>query len=169
MEILGLFSKTHVSFAFSGSPEQAAGRLSSLIAPNILKTWRREAVVGKSMPHRVVLYRYRPFVRNSFIPRFVGRFSVDSGCTVLTGAFSLHPIVRWFTVAWLSFVLAPLAGIVTDPVTGPRFTGRGTEALTLVAMALFGMGLVRFGRWCARTDSAYITGIIRSAAQQQAA
>ena len=151
MEILGLFAKTAASFEFSGSPEQAAQRLSSLIAPSIFKSWTREAVIGKATPDRVVLYRHRPFIRNSFIPRFVGRFSIENGRTVLSGAFSMHPFVRLFVVAWFSFLLVACLGSLAVLVTGAAVAERAMAALVPGAMALFGVALVRFGRWWARS------------------
>ena len=165
MEILGLFAKTPASFEFEGSPEQAAQRLSSLIAPSIFKSWTREAVIGKATPDRVVLYRHRPFVRNSFIPRFVGRFSVENGRSVLSGSFSLHPWVRWFMVAWFSFLLVASFGLLAALFTGVAVAERVIAVLVPGAMALFGVALARFGRWWARTDPAYISNVVSMAQQ----
>lgn len=168
MEIIGLFSRTPETFEFSGSPEQAARRLSSLIRSSVFKTWRTEAVIGRATPDRVVLYRHRPFVRNSFIPRFVGRFVVENGRTLLSGSFSIHPLVRWFMVVWFSFLLIASLGFLST-LAGAH--GGTTPLIILVplGMMLFGAALVRFSRWWARTDIAYIGAVVRRAARMEAA
>jgi hypothetical protein len=168
-EIVGLFTRTPARFEFPGSPDQAADRLSSLISPSIFKSWSKQSVIGKATPNRVVLYRHRPYVRNSFIPRFVGQFSIENGRTVLSGAFSLHPFTRWFMIFWLSFVSLRLLGLLTSFLTGAPLRERATAIVMTSGMALFGIALVRFGRWCARSDPAYIRAVIRAAANSESA
>ena len=169
VQIVGLFARTHARFEFAGSPEQAAVRLSSLIAPSVFRTWLKQSVVGKATPSKVVLYWHRPFVRNSFTPRFVGHFSIENGVTVLSGSFSLHPVVRWFMVAWLSLVFVPLVSSLVSDLAGIASLEGATGVPITTVMALSGIALVRFGRWCARADPAYISAVIRDAARPKVA
>jgi hypothetical protein len=98
-------------------------------------------------------------VRNSFKPFFVGRFESRDGVTLLTGQFAMSLFTKIFMTFWLGMValfgVGFLVGSLSATASYPRQIVIG-PFLMLVA----GFGLVALGKWFARNDVAWLTGVI---------
>ncbi len=144
-----------------GSVSDAVRRLEGAVSRSALRTLFRESLVGSVSPSSVVVRRYRPWRSgNSFGPTFVGRFVQEPDAVRLEGAFTLHPLMRWVMTLWFSFVGLFLAVGVVRIIAHPIM---GDELLFVAAalgLGLWGVGLLRFGRWVGRKDVPYIeTGL----------
>jgi hypothetical protein len=101
-------------------------------------------------------------VQNGFKPFFVGRFEVRNDVTVLTGHFGMSVSAKIFTTIWLAIVAVVAAGSLA---TG--FSSRNSTSVWLPIAPLFmlvaGLGFVRLGKWFARNDAAWLSGVINQA------
>ena len=117
------------------------------------------AAVGKVSQDGVRLQRVTPMVRNSFKPFFVGRFESRDGVTLLTGRFGMSLFTKIFMTFWLAMValfgVGFLVGSLSATASYPRQIVIG-PFLMLIA----GLGLVALGKWFARNDVAWLTGVI---------
>lgn len=97
--LLVLFHSTEpYEFRTRMSCDQAVASLRSEISRPVLASLTHEETIGTVTKQKVVLQRRIPFVQNSFKPYFIGRFSSESGETVLRGVFTMH----WATKAFMS-------------------------------------------------------------------
>jgi hypothetical protein len=125
-----------------------------------------QSLVGSVGDTQVTVWRYRPFVRNSFFPVFYGRFVERTGGATLAGRFAMHRVTKIFMSIWLTavfcFAVMAILGMLTAAETS------NSEPLLLfvpVTMLVLGLVLVHTGSWFARGDIAYITREIRKALQ----
>src|SRR5262249_51775573 len=101
------------AFPAPGSPQQAADLLARATPRTSLHSPFQNGVVGAVRVERVSLRYHRAGIRNSFAPFFRGQFSIESGQTVLRGAFGLHPIAKAFMTVWFGIVgCSGLGGLV---------------------------------------------------------
>jgi len=167
-----IFGSHPASYPAIGSPADAAERLSMHVQQSVFRTMFTEAIVGKVTVDKVVLSRYRPWIRNSFNPVFRGRFVFLDGRTMLTGVFGLHKFVKIFMSVWFGFllvfsVLAITMGIKESLRQGISIWVGILSGHTMCAVAtvlgLLGCGLVWFGRRISRSDIEYISNSIQEA------
>ncbi|MFQ5848505.1 MAG: hypothetical protein ACE5IQ_12650 [Candidatus Methylomirabilales bacterium] len=159
-----VFGSRPVSFESPFSVNEAVRRLAASVSRSVFRTVFREAVIGKVAASRVMLYRYRPFLRNSFLPVFVGSFQFRNGVTKLDGRFSMHGSVKVFMACWfgMSLLLLLVAGI--SWISNPAQTDGEVSAVTVgLGMVLFGIALVFLGERFGRPDVEYISAVIRQA------
>ena len=70
-----LYAREKVRLPTSYSPTEAVRRLAANVErPTFWMWFTRAMALGTVSCERVVLYRYRPWVHNSFVPVFTGRF-----------------------------------------------------------------------------------------------
>jgi len=122
-----------------------------------------QQAVGTVSELEVVLARRIPFVRNSFAPYFVGSFKeTGQGHVVLEGRFTMHWLVKVFLTFWFGFCL-----LWTTLAIYATWTSATAVMwwFPLAGVAMFGIGLVlvQLGKWLARDDTAWLSGIIREA------
>jgi hypothetical protein len=167
--VLGaLYAKEEARFPTVYSPTLAAQRLVAHVKRWVFQTLFKEAVIGKVSRERVVLYRYRPMIHNSFAQFFTGHFEVITGQTVLVGHFSLHWWVRAFMTFWFSVLAISLVGEVTVSLIRGDDLAKAIPVIAVtVGLACFGLLLVRSGQWFARGDREYISNVIRTALGQE--
>jgi hypothetical protein len=158
-----LYPSRPASFAAPGTVDQAVQRLRGAVKRIALQTPFREALVGKVTPSRVVLSRHQPWKRNSFSPTFVGRFVQQPDGIRLEGAFTLHPLVKWFMRLWFSFLLLFLFAVLGRIVTQPRMGEELLLVVIILAMIGFGAGMVRMGRGMGQGDIPYIESAVAEA------
>jgi hypothetical protein len=151
-----IYPSQPVTIEAPGSVGEAVRRLQGPVKRSIWRTPFRESLVGPVSPSRVVVRRYRPWLRNDFGPVFVGHFVQGPDAVRLEGEFTLHPLARWLMTLWFSFVglflTVGLVRIVARPTMGDELL---FMTITL-GMGLWGVGLLRFGRWMGRKDIPYI-------------
>lgn len=158
-----LFESEAASFRSPHSPHEAATRLASAVRRTAFHTLYREAVVGKSTVDRVRLFRYRPFVSNSFAPYFTGSFQLKHGGTVLEGHFSMHWLTKAFMALWFGALLLGLLYSAVYVFSNPADAhNMGGPIATMVIMLLFGIVLLVTGKWFARQDRDAIAQAIRT-------
>jgi hypothetical protein len=166
-----IYGETPASFEAIGSPDEAARRLAAATPRSALGSLFTESVVGAVSVDRVVLRRHRPSVSNSFAPYLRGRFTVEDGRTVLRGAFGLHAFVKLFLGVWFGFasLAAVMAAVGAQQPGGAPLSGieawlaRAFFAAVPLAFGGIGFLFVRFGKWIARGDAAYIRRHVEAA------
>lgn len=118
-------------------------------------------VIGKVSESSLRLRR-RIRYGNSFQTFLTATMRPEFGGTVISGECAMHPLVRIFNAVW--FGIVALFGGTLFLVTGWNAlygsTGPSREALwgMLVPLVLltFGIGLVRLGRYLARSDPQFL-------------
>lgn len=159
-----IFGSQTGRFATPFSREEAARRLAASVKRTVLHTLFRQAVVGKVSVERVYLYRYRPFIQNSFAPVFLGSFQVRDGVTLLEGYFSMHWYTKAFLILWYGLLaFFPIVAAIDMARSGLSGKELVREALFVIVLVLFPIGLTMFGKWYARDDPRYISEVIRKA------
>jgi multisubunit Na+/H+ antiporter MnhG subunit len=154
-----LFESTPAEFRSAYGIEESVERLQAATKRSAFSAIGEAAAVGKVSPDGVRLQRVTPMVRNSFKPFFVGRFESRDGVTLLTGQFGMSLFTKIFMTFWLGmvalfgvgFLVASLSATASYPrqiVIGPFL------------MLIAGLGLVALGKWFARNDVAWLTGVI---------
>ena len=106
----------------------------------------------------------RRYYRNSFAPFFFGRFVASAGGTFIEGNFRMHLFVRVFMMFWFSFlaVFAVMALVLPSGGQPEAPWGKAPLLLGAVAMAAFGVGLVKFGGWLGHGEERAIVDFLKS-------
>ena len=161
-----LYESTPAEFRSAYSVAESVERLRAATKRSTFAAIGEAAAVGKVSQDGVRLQRVTPMVRNSFKPFFVGRFESRDGATLLTGRFGMSLFTKIFMTFWLGMVALFGVGFLvgslnaTAPYPRPIVIG---PFLMLVA----GFGLVALGKWFARNDVAWLTGVIGRALDVQ--
>jgi hypothetical protein len=154
-----LYESTPAEFRSAYSIAESVERLRAATKRSSFAAIGEAAAVGKVSQDGVRLQRVTPMVRNSFKPYFVGRFESRDGVTLLTGQFGMSLFTRIFMTFWLGMValfgVGFLVGSLSATASYPRQMVIG-PFLMLIA----GLGLVGLGKWFARNDVAWLTGVI---------
>ena len=154
-----LYESTPAEFRSAYSVAESVERLCAATKRSTFAAIGEAAAVGKVSPDGVRLQRVPPMVRNSFKPFFVGRFESRDGVTLLTGRFGMSLFTKIFMTLWLAMValfgVGFLVGSLSATARYPRPVVMG-PFLMLIA----GLGLVALGKWFARNDVAWLTGVI---------
>jgi hypothetical protein len=154
-----LYESTPAKFRSAYSVAESVERLQAATKRSAFSAIGEAAAVGKVSQDGVRLQRVTPMVRNSFKPFFVGRFESRDGATLLIGRFGMSLFTKIFMTFWLGmvalFAVGFLAGSLNATVSYPRQIVMG-PFLMLIA----GLGLVALGKWFARNDVAWLSGVI---------
>jgi len=154
-----LYESTPAEFRSAYSVAESVERLRAATKRSAFAAIGEAAAVGKVSQDGVRLQRVTPMVRNSFKPFFVGRFESRDGVTLLTGRFGMSLFTKIFMTFWLAMValfgVGFLVGSLSATASYPRQIVIG-PFLMLIA----GLGLVALGKWFARNDVAWLTGVI---------
>jgi hypothetical protein len=168
--IKDLYGKYRIDYKSRYPISESVKRLKAVVRSGWNPFPLREGVCGKVSEDRVRLYRVIPFVNNSFIPIFTGSFKRADGSVVLSGSFSMHPFVKIFMTVWFTGVIS---GSVLMAIQVFRGVGTGkafavTPALLIpMVMVLFGILLVKVGKWFSRNDIAYISRVVDDALNEK--
>lgn len=152
---------TPIEFQSAFGLAESVDRLKAATRRSIFQAMARQAAVGRVSAQRVVLQRVIPMFGNSFKPLFVGRFIEREGRVFLVGQFRISRLVRVFMTLWFGV----LTLMVLFSATGVPLSShdRWFGLLAGIGMATGGMAVVTFGRWLARNDPAWISGVIEGA------
>ena len=153
-----LYGSTPAEFESDYQLEESVERLAAVVQP---RTWfgpAMEAVVGQLRTDDVSLARVIPSIRNSFKPFFIGRFREVEGSVVLRGHFTLHVAVKLL----LTYMLLLCFFMMT--VSMFLDSAGWLLRLTMFITPLPGLtAFVGFCKWLARSDTQWISQVIRFA------
>src|ERR1700722_576908 len=154
-----LYESTPAEFRSAYSVAESVERLRAATKRSAFAAIGEAAAVGKVSQDGVRLQRVTPMVRNSFKPFFEGRFERRDGVTLLIGRFGMSLFTKILMTFWLAMValfgVGFLVGSLSATASYPRQIVIG-PFLMLIA----GLGLVALGKWFARNDVAWLTGVI---------
>src|SRR5207253_733828 len=92
-----LYGSMPVEFGSQFDLEESVRRLRSATSRFYFSAFLiKQAAVGRVTARHVSLQRAIPFVSNSFKPFFRGSFQQAGSRVLLTGRFTLHPLVKVF-------------------------------------------------------------------------
>lgn len=167
-----LSKKTEAQSESNYTKDESAERLKGMVRSGWNPFPMKPGVYGKVSEDRVRLYRVNPFVRNSFIPIFIGAFRYSEGKVVLVGTYSTHVFVRIFMGAWFTLVIMGM--VFTSLHIFQELTSKGTKIFDLQPMLLisyglfvFGVLVIKVGKWFSRNDISYISKVIRRALRDE--
>jgi hypothetical protein len=143
------------------SLEESLARLREVVRPTVFHALLTQEAVGRVKEDRIRIVRVIPFVSNSFIPEFAGRFDTVRGQVWLVGQFRMMLGIRVFMSVWLGLAAAMLLMTLVAAARGSLLVWWGP--LAIAGMFMGGVGLVAIGRWFARNDAAWLSGRISSA------
>jgi hypothetical protein len=156
-----LYETAPAEFRSSYSVVESVQRLSAATSRWGFSVGETRAV-GKVAPESVRLQRVIPMVRNGFKPFFVGRFETRDGGTVLAGHFGMSAFAKVFVTAWLT-----MAAVFAAVFLAAHFISKPPSSAWLpivpLVMLAGGIGLVSLGKWFARNDAAWLSGVISQA------
>lgn len=165
-----LYSKFNINYKSRYPISESVSRLKAVIRSGWNPFKFRAGVYGKVSEDRVRLYRVIPFVNNSFIPIFVGSFKRVDASVVLSGYFSMHLFVKIFMTVWFTGVISGSV-LMAIQVYREQESGKAfviTPALLIpIIMVLFGIFLVKLGKWFSRNDIAYISRVVEDALNEK--
>jgi hypothetical protein len=157
-----LYESTPAEFRGAYSIAESVERLRAATKRSAFWAIGEGAAVGKVSADIVRLQRVTPMIRNSFKPFFVGHFESRDGVTLLIGQFGMSMFTKVFMTFWLGmvalFAVGFLVGSLNSTASYPRQIVIG-PFLMLIA----GLGLVALGKWFARNDAAWLSGVIAQA------
>lgn len=153
-----LYGSAPAEFKSAFGLQETVERLRAATKRSAFSALAQSAAVGPVKETKVRLQRVIPMIGNSFKPFFFGRFEARPDGIYLTGRFTLLPLVKVFMTIWLG--ATALMGV------GAALTGRGNGlavALGGLGMTGFGIAFIAFGKWLARNDVQWLSGVIRTA------
>ncbi len=138
-----LFKKIEAQNESNYTMDESAARLKGMVRSGWNPFPMKPGVYGKVSEDRVRLYRVNLFMRNSFIPIFIGAFRYSEGKVVLVGTYSTHVFVKIFMSAWFTLVIIGM--VFTSLHIIQELTSKGTKIFDLNPMVLIPYGLFIFG------------------------
>lgn len=156
-----LYGSVAAEFRSAYGLDESVARLRAVARRSAFAVVSEPAAAGVVTASRVRLQRVIPMVGNSFKPFFYGRFEMRDGQVVLAGRFTMLRFVKAFMTFWFGFVVLFVLGTLPAALRG----GDRMWLLPLGGAALFaaGLGLTAIGRWLARNDVAWLSGVIANA------
>ena len=106
---------------------------------------------------------------NSFGPYFYGKLKPTMTGTEISGEFRIHPFVLAFMAFWFGGVIL-IGGIVAFTSLAQLVTGHYDHAKNAnplvgifvpLIMVIFGIALVKFGKWLGRSEEAKMTSLLQ--------
>lgn len=157
-----LYGSTAAEFNSSYGLEESVERLRAATGRPAFFPATREAAVGPVQGSSVRLKRSIPMISNPFKPFFYGRFEQRAGKVCLTGRFTMQPFVKMFISAWVGLALA--VGFMSVVANGDKSAEAiGADIGAAVGMAVVGLAFVWLGKWFARNDIVWLSGVISGA------
>jgi hypothetical protein len=142
-------------------PEEAAARLATATHRQLLPPLFRQCVVGRVSVSGVILYRHRPFFRNSVTPCFRGHFLARATGCVLKGHFVVHWSTKLFLLLWYGLLAYIAAGALGPFALSARDANElALFALVALGFAMFPVLLVIMGMALGKSDADYISRVI---------
>ncbi|MGB6310198.1 MAG: hypothetical protein WBF89_20635 [Steroidobacteraceae bacterium] len=157
-----LYDSTPAEFRSPYNLAESVERLSAASKRSAFSALAETTAVGKVSEKAVRLQRVIPMVRNSFKPFFIGRFELRGDGVVLIGKFTMVPLVKVFMSFWFG-----MCGLFAGEVLLSGFKPHAPKAVFFLLqpflMIAAGIALVAAGKWFARNDAAWLSGVIATA------
>jgi hypothetical protein len=160
----GLWAVSVVELVSPLSREECEARLRAATdRDGLLSCFGSRQVVGRVSGGSVRL-RKRIGYRNSFQTFLIGSLKGRDGATIFRGRAGMHPFVTGFMAVWFS-LLVLIGGAAFAAAVGGLIAGQGQPLGAIIPplMLVFGVGLVCFGRWLARSEEAYLIAFVADA------
>jgi hypothetical protein len=154
-----LYESTPAEFRSAYSLPESVDRLLAATKRSAFSALDETRAVGKVSSESVRLQRVIPMIQNSFKPFFVGSFQVRDGVTVLSGRFGMSIFVKVFMTFWLGMVALFAVGFLLANFSS-RSSNPAWAAMGPLVMLAAGVALIAAGKWFARNDVAWLSGII---------
>ena len=160
-----LYGSTPAEFESDFSLQESVNRLRAATKRTIFSAIFQQAAVGRVTAQQVSLHRVIPLWHNSFKPFFRGSFHQNGNRIVLSGRFTMRWFTKAFLTVWFGFCLFAVAGFFLQTYRAPAPDWR--EPLFGIGFFMAAALLVRLGQWCARSDAAWLSQVIRTALSQK--
>jgi hypothetical protein len=122
-------------------------------------------VVGRVNGSSLRLHK-RIGYRNSFQIFLTATMQAEAGGTLISGGFAMHPFVRVFMLIWFGSVIL-IGGSIFVAIVRGVLSGTGSNRHNMwvglvvpPAMLVFGVVLLRVGRFLARNESRFLTDFL---------
>jgi hypothetical protein len=157
-----LFDSTPAEFRSAYGLAESVERLSAATKRSVFSALGETTAVGKVSEKAVRLQRVIPMVGNSFKPFFIGHFEVRSDVTVLSGKFTMLPLVKVFMSFWFGMIIL-ISGVMLLGASRPQ--GPKATLFVLQPLLMIGAGIIVVvaGKWFARNDTAWLSERISTA------
>jgi hypothetical protein len=155
-----LYESTPAEFRSAYGIPESVKRLSAATKRSVFAALGETAAVGKVSEKFVRLQRVIPMVGNAFKPFFTGRFEVREGVTVLAGRFGMLMWAKVFMTFWFGLTSLFAVGVLLGGLKGPQATLFIWQPFLMLGA---GVALVWVGKWFARNDVAWLSGVIETA------
>lgn len=157
-----LYDSTPAEFRSAYGLAESVERLRAATKRSVFAAFGETAAVGKVSEKFVRLQRVIPMVGNSFKPFFAGRFEVHDGVTVLAGRFGMLIWAKVFMSFWFGLMSLFAVGVLLGGLKP-----QGSQATFFIWQPFLmlggGVALVWVGKWFARNDVAWLSGVIGTA------
>ena len=163
-----LYESTPSEFRSAYGVAESVERLRAATKRSAFSAMGDTAAVGKVTVEIVRLQRVIPMIHNSFKPFFTGRFETRDGVTVLTGHFGMSNFTKIFMTFWLAMVALFAVSFMVTTFNSASSMPPAVVAGPLLMLAA-GVGFVALGKWFARNDAAWLSGVIGQALGQPVA
>ncbi len=161
-----LYGHTPARFESDYSIAQSTEKLKAVINPSRYSLYNDCFAAGKVTALRIQIHRPHPYERNAFIPLFVGTFAETDQQVILSGVFTVDPLVKVFTTIWLAALYVPTGAMLFRHFCSPQ-VAHGTFllsiapiSLALTAMFVFFCFGVLYGSSRAAGDKEWIADLI---------
>lgn len=156
---------TPAEFESSFGLSESVERLKTATRRSIFSVWTQQEAVGTVKESRVPLQRVIPMAGNAWKPFYRGRFIERNGKVILVGRFTMHWLVKVFTVFWFGFVGCFTLLTSIHVAIHPE---KATALLIGPGLIVGGTAILWLGRWFARNDAAWLSEVIRGALHAKA-
>jgi len=156
------YESTPAEFRSAYGIAESVERLSAATKRSVFAAFGETAAVGKVSEKFVRLQRVIPMVGNSFKPFFTGRFEVRDGVTVLAGRFGMMMWAKVFMTFWFGLTSLFAVGVLLGGLRpqGPQATFFMWQPFLMLGG---GIAIVWVGKWFARNDVAWLSGVMGTA------
>lgn len=160
-----LYATEPMEIVFDVPLDMAIERLGAKVNRTYFSNLKSQRMVGYVSEEAVAIQRVIPMVQNSFKPVFIGAFESEENQTSLNGVLRFHRIVQIFMTFWFIFVaLFIIQSLIQFSLVD---AGAWLSVIASLAMLVFGILLVKVGKWFSRNDKAWLTKAITAAIYEE--
>jgi hypothetical protein len=159
-----LFDKTKVEFTSKYSIDESVIRLKDVVRSGWSLLPIRASLYGWITRKRIRLYWGESFGQNSIKPFFIGSFHHSHGKVVLSGNYTVHPLIKLSIVIWFGVILIMTVGIliiiIRDVGSGELSTSDIKAVGFMLFFSIISVLSVKLGQRFSRNDISNISKAI---------